>query len=95
MRSLPLYLLMFAAGVFCAGVWFYELHPEHSPKADIPRVHREVRDAVERARQLQETWDQCTGTPTGGSEGKEQSTQPTDTHDAEIQHSLGKNSERK
>lgn len=57
MRGIISWIIFFSAGVFCAGVYFYRLHPEHQPETDLPRVRNEMEEAIERGKRLKRAWD--------------------------------------
>jgi hypothetical protein len=57
LREIVGYIIFFTVGLVCAGAYFYQLHPEHSPDADLPRLRKDVDDAVDRGRRLKDAWD--------------------------------------
>jgi len=57
LKGIISYIVFFSIGLLCAGLYFYRLHPEHSPDADIPRLRKDVDDAMDRGRRLREAWD--------------------------------------
>lgn len=57
MRGIISWIIFFSAGVICAGSYFYRLHPEHEPEADLPRARNEVDELVERGKRLKRAWD--------------------------------------
>ena len=57
MRGIISWILFFSAGVICAGSYFYRLHPEHEPEADLPRARNELDELVERGKRLKRAWD--------------------------------------
>jgi hypothetical protein len=61
LRGIIGYIIFFTVGLVCAGAYFYQLHPEHSPDADLPRLRKDVDDAVERGRRLKDAWDRPNG----------------------------------
>ncbi|MCC6465510.1 MAG: hypothetical protein IT463_09250 [Planctomycetes bacterium] len=56
MRALIGYILFFSAGLACAGAYFYQLHPEHKPETDLPRIRDDMDRAIERGRNLRDAW---------------------------------------
>jgi len=56
-RGIISWILFFSAGVICAGSYFYRLHPEHEPEADLPRARNELDELVERGKRLKRAWD--------------------------------------
>jgi hypothetical protein len=57
MRGLLGYIFFFTCGLVAAGVYFYQLHPEHSIESDLSHMRRSVDDALERGKRFQEAWD--------------------------------------
>jgi hypothetical protein len=57
LREIVGYIIFFTVGLICAGAYFYQLHPEHSPDADLPRLRKDVDDAMDRGRRLKDAWD--------------------------------------
>jgi hypothetical protein len=57
LREIVGYIIFFTVGLVCAGTYFYQLHPEHTPDADLPRLRKDVDDAVDRGRRIRDAWD--------------------------------------
>ncbi|MCB9894233.1 MAG: hypothetical protein H6839_07285 [Planctomycetes bacterium] len=57
MRGIVGYIFFFTIGLVSAGAYFYQLHPEASMDADLPRLRKDVDDAVERGKRLRDAWD--------------------------------------
>lgn len=59
MRGIIGYIIFFTIGLVSAGAYFYQLHPEHSPETDLPRLRDDLDNAMERGRRLKEAWNSC------------------------------------
>ena len=59
MRGIIGYIFFFTIGLVSAGAYFYQLHPEHSPEADLPRLRKDFDDALNRGRRVKEAWNSC------------------------------------
>lgn len=59
MRGIIGYIFFFTVGLISAGAYFYQLHPEHSIDGDVPRLRKDVDDALDRGRRLREAWNAC------------------------------------
>jgi len=59
-RGIVGYIIFFAVGLVSAGAYFYQLHPEHSVDADLPRLRKDVDDALERGKRLRDAWNKST-----------------------------------
>ncbi|HMR80959.1 MAG TPA: hypothetical protein PKD61_37870 [Polyangiaceae bacterium] len=57
LRSLIGYIFFFSVGLVAAAAYFYQLHPEHSVEGDLPRLRKDVDDALDRGKRLREAWD--------------------------------------
>jgi hypothetical protein len=55
-RGIVCYIFFFTCGLMAAGVYFYHLHPDLSFQDDLPRIRRNLDEAVERGRRLHEAW---------------------------------------
>lgn len=61
MRSLIGYIFFFTVGLAGAAAYFYQLHPEHSIEGDLPRLRKDVDDALDRGKRLRDAWDRSSG----------------------------------
>ncbi|MBZ0136463.1 MAG: hypothetical protein K8I27_08840 [Planctomycetes bacterium] len=59
MRGIIGYIFFFTIGLVSAGAYFYQLHPEHAPETDLPRLREDMDDAMERGRRIREAWNRC------------------------------------
>jgi hypothetical protein len=57
LREIVGYIIFFTVGLGCAGAYFYHVHPEHSPDTDLPRLRKDMDEAVERGRRLKDAWN--------------------------------------
>lgn len=57
MRGIIGYIFFFSVGLLSAGAYFYQLHPEHTVDNDIPRLRKDVDDAMKRGQRLREAWN--------------------------------------
>lgn len=57
MRDIIGYIFFFTIGLVSAGMYFYQLHPEHSMRSDLPRIKRDVDDVMEKGRRIREAWE--------------------------------------
>lgn len=64
MRGIIGYIFFFTIGLVSAGAYFYQLHPEHSPEADMPRLREDLDDAMRRGERIKEAWNNCGPEPT-------------------------------
>ncbi|MHC4840625.1 MAG: hypothetical protein ACYTDT_06615 [Planctomycetota bacterium] len=72
MRTLAGFIVFFSIGLFTAGVYFYRLHPDASFSADIPRMRKDIDDAMERGKRLKDAWDDKGGDdPIAGTQRKD------------------------
>jgi hypothetical protein len=55
-RGIVGYIFFFSIGLVSAGAYFYQLHPEHTPQSDLPRLRQDFDDALERGRRVKEAW---------------------------------------
>ena len=57
MRGIVGYIFFFTIGLLSAGAYFYQLHPEASVDADLPRLRKDVDDALNRGQRIRDAWD--------------------------------------
>lgn len=60
-RDIIGYIFFFTIGLVSAGMYFYQLHPEHSMESDMPRIKRDVDDVMERGQRMREAWNDDSG----------------------------------
>jgi hypothetical protein len=60
-RGIVGYIFFFTVGLVSAGAYFYQLHPEHTIDGDLPRLRKDVDDAMQRGRRLRDAWDRPSG----------------------------------
>lgn len=71
MRGIVGYILFFTVGLVSAGAYFYQLHPEHSVDADLPRMRKDVDDALERGKRLRDAWNHAAPADEAGTTPRE------------------------
>jgi hypothetical protein len=62
-RGIIGYIAFFTCGLVAAGAYFYQLHPEHSIDTDLPRMRKQVDEAVDRGRKLRDAWETSSSEP--------------------------------
>jgi hypothetical protein len=56
-RALFAYIFVFTGGLACAAAYFYNIHPEHAPEDDMPRMRIDLEEALERARRAKDAFE--------------------------------------
>jgi hypothetical protein len=56
LRGLVGYIFFFTIGVISAGAYFYQIHPEQSLEADLPRIRHDVSEVLERGKRIRDAW---------------------------------------